>query len=134
MIVRARHLEGLKFELTSPENSLIADQWPEYGGNGEGPMPSELLLWSAAACFGQAVLHVAARMHKPVEGLTLAVRGEKDRKAFRLSEITITVSGRCPPERLEKIVQTAKKYCFVTNSLATPVNIEIDPRECPPSE
>jgi len=35
------------------------------------------------------------------------------------------VSSRCPVERLEKIVQTAKKHCYVTNSLSVPVHIEI---------
>lgn len=128
MIVRARHLEGVKFELASDENRLTADQWPEYGGNGEGPMPGELLLWSIAACFGQAVVYVAAKMRKPVDGLTLEIQGDKDRTVFRLSEVTIRISGNCPAERLGKIVQTAKKYCFVTNSLNVPVHIEVVPQ------
>ena len=128
MIVRARHLEGVKFELASEKNRAIADQWPEYGGDGEGLMPSELLLWSVGACFGQAVLHVATKMRKPVDGLTLEIQGEKDRTVFRLSEVTIRISGDCPTERLEKIVRTAKKYCFVTNSLNATVHIEVVPQ------
>jgi putative redox protein len=125
MIVRARHLEGVKFELASGEKRLITDQLPQFGGNGGGPMPSELLLWSVAACFGQSILYVAARMRKSVEGLSLEIQGDKDTNAFRFSYVTIRVSSRCPVERLEKIVQTAKKYCYVTNSLSVPVHIEI---------
>ncbi len=125
MIVRARHLEGVKFELASGENRLIADQLSAYGGNGEGPMPSELLLWSIAACFGQSILYVAARMRKSVEGLSLEIQGDKDPKAFRFSYVTISVYSQCPVEWLEKIVQTAKKYCYITNSLSVPLRIEI---------
>lgn len=125
MIVRARHLAGAKFELTSEKNGIVSDQWPAYGGDGQGPTPAELLLWSIGACFGQAMVHVARRMREPLQDVTLEIRGNKDRQAFRLSEVTIGVSGRAPSGQLEKIALMAKKYCFVTNSLSAALHIHI---------
>jgi uncharacterized OsmC-like protein len=116
MIVQARHLEGIKFELASGKNRFIVDE--------QSAMPSELLLWAVAACFGQAVLHVANRMLNSVEGLSLEVQGDYDSSTFRFSDVTIRVSGRGPIERLEQIVGMAREYCFVTNSLSGSVHIE----------
>jgi len=125
MIVRADHLGGMKFRLETPVNTLIADQWEDFGGDGEGPMPSEFMLCAVAACFGQAVLHVASRMRKELEGLRLEVDGEKDVKLFRLSRVAIRVISDIPDEELSKVVATAKKYCFITNSLSSDVEVAI---------
>jgi putative redox protein len=125
LIVRARHLAGVKFELTSGGNEIISDQLPAYGGDGEGVTPPELLLWSIGACFGQAMMHVARRMREPLQDVTLEIRGTKDCQSFRLCEVSIGVSGRTKTGRLEKIASKARKYCFVTNSLTATVHIDI---------
>ena len=129
MIIRARHAGATVFELTSSTHSAISDQSPEYGGEGLGPMPSEYLLWSIAACFGQSMLFVAGRMRKKIEGLTLEVRASKDHGEQRFAAVTIAVSSADSPAQLEKIMQTAKQYCFVTNSLSIPVHCIIEHNE-----
>jgi uncharacterized OsmC-like protein len=128
MIIRARHIEASRFELESGEHRLVSDQLPEFGGEGLGPMPSELLLWAVAACFGQAVRFVARRMRKPLSGLKLEINGTKDRDNFRFASICIDVSADAPSEALEQIVQTARKYCYVTNSLSPQVHLEVKVR------
>ena len=125
MIVTAVHSGKTAFTLTSDLHTAISDQSPDFGGDGLGPMPSELLLWSVAACFGQAIRYVAARRRQAVEGLSLEVAGIKDIKAFCFGEIVISVSAALPLDRLESIVLLAGKYCFVTNSLSTPVRVEV---------
>lgn len=121
MIVTATSLTETAFSLASDMHTLVTDQAPDFGGEGLGPMPSELLLWSVAACFGQAIRYVAMRRRRTIEGLSLEVEGTKDTQAFRFGEITITVRGALPQPLLETIVQQASRYCFVTNSLAVPV-------------
>lgn len=118
MIVRAKHLEGIKFELASGKNRLTVDE--------QSAMPSELLLWSIAACFGQAIVYVAGRTLNPVEGLSLEVQGDYDPDGFRFSDVTIRVSSRNPIEYMEQVAQTAKEYCFVSNSLSVTVHIEVE--------
>jgi len=129
MKVQARHAGGSVFELASSRHNAIADQSPEYGGNGLGPMPSEYMLWSIAACFGQSILFAADRMRQKVESLTLEVRADKDKTAQRFGAVTIAVGSAGSAAQLEKLVQMAKRYCFVTNSLSVPVHCIIEPDE-----
>ncbi len=125
MNVTATALTDTAFTLASPAHSLVTDQAPEYGGQGLGPMPSELLLWSVAACFGQAIRYVAARRRQAVAQLSLDVSGVKDTGTFCFGEIVITVRAASPRPLLDALIRQAKRYCFVTNSLATPIRIEI---------
>ncbi|OLN28639.1 hypothetical protein DVDV_1514 [Desulfovibrio sp. DV] len=125
MIVTAVPLSETAFTLTSDLHTAVSDQSPDFGGNGLGPMPSELLLWSVAAYFGQAIRYVAARRRQTIEDLSLAVSGVKDAKAFCFGEIVIRVSAAFPQELLESIVRLADRYCFVPNSLLTPVLVEV---------
>jgi putative redox protein len=126
MIIRARHADAYVFELASDAHNALSDQSPAYGGQGLGPMPSEYLLWSIAACFGQSLLFVAGKMRKPLEGLTLEVRADKDKTEQRFGTITIVVGSAGPPAQLEKIMHTAKRYCFVTNSLSVPIQYIVE--------
>jgi putative redox protein len=128
MIVRATHLKDFQFELQSGGHLLVSDQSAEYGGDGTGPMPTELLLWAVAACFAQTVCFVASRMRKTVAGLVLEVGGVKDTQKQRFASISIGVSAACPTETLIEIVRKAKKYCYVTNSLSPQVHLAIDVR------
>ena len=123
MIVSAKHLAEWRFEMTAGRHRLVTDQLPEYGGTDHGPMASEVLLCAIASCFGQATLHVAERMHKTIPNLSLEVEADKDQKAFRFADVTITVTADCDLATLEKATGMAKKYCFVTNSLAVPVKV-----------
>jgi len=125
VIVTATPLGQTAFTLASESHSTVSDQSPEYGGEGLGPMPSELLLCAVAACFGQAVRHVAARRRQPVGDLAVTVSGQKDAAAFRFGEITITVRAALPRQRLEMIVEQARRYCFVTGSLSVPIRLEV---------
>ena len=126
MNVQARHAGASVFELAYCKHNAISDQSPEYGGEGLGPMPTEYLLWSIAACFGQSVLFVAGKMRKKIEGLTLDVRANKDLSQQRFEAVTITVGCTAFDAPLEKILQLAKQYCFVTNSLSIPVHCIIE--------
>ena len=125
MIVTAVPLSATAFTLTSDLHTAISDQSPDFGGDGLGPMPSELLLWSVAACFGQAIRYVASRRRQPITDLSLEVSGVKDAKTFCFGEIVIRVSASSPQELVESIVHLARRYCFVTNSLSTPVRVEV---------
>ncbi len=124
MIVTAESLSETAFTLRSDLHDLVSDQSPDYGGQGLGPMPSELLLWSVAACFGQSIRYVAARRRQPLADLSLEVSGTKDPERFRFGEIVITVRSSLDGKALGQLVKQARNYCFVTNSLDVPVRVE----------
>lgn len=123
MIVSAIHLDEWRFEIRAGKHRLVSDQRPEYAGTDQGPMASEMLLCAVASCFGQAIVYVAERMHKSIPNLSLEVEANKDQKAFRFADVTITVKADCELAVLEKATAMARKFCFVTNSLAIPVEV-----------
>lgn len=131
MKVAASQVDGLRFALRSEDHTLVADQRPDSGGGGAGPMPSELFLWSIAACYGQAIAHVAAKMREPLRGLRVEVDGTKHLSAFRFSRVVVAVEAQCEAARLERIAELAKKTCFVTRSISTSVEVLFNLRAKP---
>ena len=125
MKIEARFLEGYKFEMVSERLSITSDQVPMYGGEGAGPMPSELFLWSIASCLGQSVAHVMGKVRERIADLTLTVEGEKHPTEFRYRKIIINVAADCPEDRLTEIVGIARKGCFISNSLADDIELEV---------
>lgn len=123
-MVTARHLQDLRFELTAGAHVAVTDQRQEYGGQDTGPMPSELLLWSVAACFGQAVAHVARKQRVPLPRLQLEVSGVKNHEQFQFESVKVVVRADCPKPRLERTMELARKICFVTNTLEKGVAVE----------
>ena len=127
MKIEATHLDGLRLALRSGRWSIETDQRTEYGGEDTGPMPSELFLWSIAACYGQAVAHVGRKMRAPMDGLRLEVEGQKDREASRFSAVTVTVfAPSCPAPQLEKVAEHAKRICYVTNSISPSLEVRFE--------
>lgn len=124
MKVEAKFLENYKFEIISEQFSIIADQSPMYGGDGAGPMPSELFLWSIASCMGQAIVHIIGKFKEQIGDLRLTVEGRKHSEEFRYTKIIISVQGDYPEDRLREIVKIARTYCFISNSLADDIEIE----------
>lgn len=125
MKVEARFLENYKFEITSEESSIISDQSPKYGGDGAGPMPSELFLWAIASCMGQAIVHISGKLRERIGELRLTVEGMKHPEEFRYTKIIISVHGDNPEDRLREIVKIASTHCFISNSLRDDIEIEI---------
>ncbi len=124
MKVEAKFLENYKFEITSEESSIISDQSLKYGGDGAGPMPSELFLWAIASCMGQAIVHISGKLQERIGELRLTVEGMKHPEEFRYSRIIISVQGDCPEDRLREIVKIASTHCFISNSLRDDIEIE----------
>jgi len=125
MKVEARFLENYKFEIISEESSIISDQSPKYGGDGAGPMPSELFLWSIASCMGQAIVHISRKLQERTGELRLTVEGKKHPEEFRYTKIIISVQGDNQEDRLREIVKIASTHCFISNSLRDDIEIEI---------
>ncbi len=125
MKVTAKFLEDYKFEMVSDHLTITSDQAEQYGGDGAGPMPSELFLWAIASCMGQSIVHIIGRFRESIENLTLSVEGKKHPEKFRYRKIIISIQGDYPDDRLKEVVKMASDYCFISNSLAEDIEIEI---------
>jgi uncharacterized OsmC-like protein len=99
------------------EHHIRGDETPQYGGEDAGPMPTELFLAGIASCMCLAVAHVARKRQIPLDKLEVSAWGEKDMHAFRFNEIHMLVQANLEAVELKKLSDSAKGYCFVSNTI-----------------
>ena len=98
-------------------HQMQGDETPEYGGEDTGPMPTELLLAAVGTCMCLAVAHVARKRRIAIGQRSLDVGAEKDMQAFRFRDIYLTIRADLPQAQLDPLVEQARHYCFVSNTL-----------------
>lgn len=98
-------------------HTIKGDETPQYGGEDTGPMPTELLLAGVASCMCLAVSHVARKRRITLGQLAVSAEAEKDMEAFRFHLINLLVQADLPQAKLDALVNQAKAYCFVSNTL-----------------
>ncbi|MCL4298781.1 MAG: OsmC family protein [Anaerolineae bacterium] len=126
--VRVRWLGGYRTETDiHGVHLLLGDETPRYGGEDTGPMPTEMLLVAVGTCMCLSVVHLAHKRHISVGRVTLETSAKKDDKAFRFRSIQVVVYADLPQEQLEPLVNLARRYCFVSNTLAEgcPVDVSV---------
>ena len=104
---------------------LEGDETPEYGGNDSGPMPTEFFLASIASCMCLAVSHMAQKQRIELNNVEVSANAEKDIKIFKFREIHLDIQADLPSGKLQSLVQRAKKYCFVSNTIIEGCPIKI---------
>ncbi len=123
MKIELKHVDNFKFKVVSEKFEMTIDQAHEYGGDGVGPMPSELLLWSIASCIGQSIVFVASKKGLELKNLRIHVEGNKNSETFRLDSIDVNIRTDNKSNVLEDILDIAKKYCFVSNTIINQVQV-----------
>ena len=113
---------------------LQGDEAPEYGGQDAGPMPTDLLLAGVASCMCLAVSHVARKRRIALENLTVEASASKDEQAFRFGLIELMVKADLPQDQLDRLVDQAKRYCFVSNTLIAGCPVQTTARSTVTSE
>jgi len=121
--VSARWTGGLRAEVDAGGFAVVADEPESVGGTGTGPQPTELLLASIASCFTIAMAYTAAKRNIAVDGLAVDVTGRYDGPRFDAFRIEVRAAAPVG-EQLEKLVEVAKRVCYVTRTLAEPPEIE----------
>jgi putative redox protein len=102
---------------------LQGDETPQYGGQDTGPMPTEFLLIALGDCMCLAVAHVARKRQIPLTQILVEVGAEKDMQAFRFQDMFVTIHADLPQDRLEDLIERARHYCFVSNTISRGCNI-----------
>jgi putative redox protein len=99
------------------------DEPEEHGGEDTGPMPTEMLLGTLAACFAMSFHHAAKKRDVALPDLRVTVRGEYGQLCF--DRITVEVHTQHPDrEELERLLERAIGYCYVTNTLRKQPELE----------
>lgn len=102
---------------------LSIDEPPEYGGEDRGPMPTEMFLASLAGCFAAAVYHAARKRGVTLPDLSVSVDGEY--AGLRFATLRLTVHSTLPRAELDPLVERARGYCYVSNTLVTTPRLEV---------
>ena len=121
-ILLARWEGGYRARVDIRDFDILADEPASAGGDDEGPTPTELFLASVATCFTLAVAH-AARKGDIALGV-LEVRVEADYEGFRFARLRLEVSTDLARDDAERLVESAKTYCFVSRTLLEPPDVE----------
>lgn len=120
----------------APDQAWEVGAHPMAGGE-EGRMCSgDLLLGSLAACQELTIRMVAAAMGITLDTLELTVEGDMDFRGtmgidpetpvgFDAIRIHAHLSADAPPDRLERLVQRAERYCVVNATLGQPPKVEL---------
>lgn len=115
---------GFAADVSARGHALRTDEPAEFGGGDSGPMPTELLTASIASCFCLAVAFAAGRAKVELADLEVGVRPMRAPGEPRYGRYVITISSSLPREKLVVLVDRAKQYCWVSNTLAAPPELE----------
>jgi putative redox protein len=114
---------GFRTEVSGRGHRLTVDEPASVGGEDAGPMPTELLTAALASCFCMAVAFAAGKRGIAVGRLSVDVTAERAGDELRYGRYEVTVRSDLPDAILARLVDAAKRYCWVTNTLADPPEI-----------
>lgn len=120
---------GTRVRVPVREFEVRADEPTRFGGEDTAPMPTELFLSSLAVCFVLAVRHVARK--DGFEPPDLAVRAIGTYDGLRFGKIRVEVLSS--QARVRDTIARAVTYCYVSNTLREPPEMEYVMAEDPVS-
>lgn len=106
------------------QHRVLVDEPPSAGGDDAGPMPTELLCAALASCFCLAIAHVAGKRGAEPPGLEVTVTAERAGSELRYHKLVVTARARMPEDELAPLVQRARRFCWISNILSTPPDVE----------
>lgn len=124
MQVQAVWKKNYQVEVKARQFQIPIDEAPEFHGDDTGMMPTELFLCSLASCFCLALVYAGRKKRIEIKDMSVNVKAEKDLKNFLFSRIVVEVETSLLPEDVELIMPLAKKYCFISNTIAKPCPVE----------
>lgn len=125
--VEARWEGGLSATVTARDHELVADEPETAGGADAGMMPTELFFAGLTSCFCLAVAHVAAKRDIVLPGLRVSVEAERIGSELRYSRLRIEIAAFAGEHDLEALVNRAKPFCWVSNMLASDLEVTYVP-------
>jgi len=114
---------GLRTDVSGRGHHLRSDEPREFGGTDTGPMPTEILCASLAACFCLAVAWAARKRGIDLSDLEVQVQPHRAVGEPRHGSYDVWVHSSVGGDALMPAVELAKGYCWVTNTLKHPPEI-----------
>ena len=124
MKVEAIWKKNYQVSVSARQFEVPVDEAPEFSGEDTGMMPTEMFLCSLASCFCLALVYTARKNRVELNDMKVDVTGEKDSKNFIFSKCIVEVKSSMASSSLKRLVDSAKQYCFVTNTITNSCPIE----------
>jgi organic hydroperoxide reductase OsmC/OhrA len=114
---------------------IVADAAPDWGGHQANTNPEQALAAAISSCHMMTFLALSAKAGWPVRQYddhataTLGKNPKGQMSVVRIDlkpRVSFDPGFQVEPAELEKMQQRAHRYCFVANSLAPEVEINID--------
>ena len=105
-------------------HEIRIDEPASANGDDTGMMPTEAFLASLAACFAMAVAFAGRRRDLEVPGLEVVVTAERAGTELRYGRLEVETRSELDEETLAKLVERARPFCWVSNTLAEGVDVE----------
>jgi len=122
---RAEWRGGMVIEVGARGHSITVDEPPEFGGTNEGPMPTELLTASLASCLCLAVVWAAGKRRVAVGDVAVEVLPVRAPGEPRYGAYEVVVRAEGDQAELERVVELAERFCWVTNTLKQPPEVRV---------
>jgi len=121
--VSARWLGGYQVDVQAGEFGLRVDEPERVGGTNTGPQPTDLLLAAVSSCMVLSLAWAAAKRGIEVPSIAVEVVGEYEGPRFRRLEIIVDLP--IDEATAERLIESARRVCYVTNTLASAPEIEV---------
>ena len=125
MEATVHYLDGVKFDVSISNHSVVCDQPVENKGTDAGISPPEFLLASLATCAGYYALEYLRTRALPTGGLTVHVAADKLKQPARLGNFRIEITTPPVESRHEEGVLRAVKSCLIHNTLLNPPAMDV---------
>ena len=114
---------GYEARVTVRGHELTVDEPAEDGGKDTGPTPTELLLASLASCYTLSLRWAAKHRKLPLGAVQVTANGSYE--GLKFSQIRLEVRGDLPPGEEAALLRDASRVCYVSNTLAGRVGVEV---------
>ena len=110
-------------------HGIVMDAKAEYGGDGSGVRPVELVLYGLAGCTAMDVISILEKKRQVVTGLDIVVQGtprtEEYPKIYERIEVEYVVTGvGVKPEAVARAIELSEeKYCSVKGMFGPQVEV-----------
>lgn len=121
--VSARWEGDLRARVCARGHEIAVDEPAWAGGTDAGVMPTELLAAAIASCFCLAVAFAAGKRGRQLPGLQVVVRAQRAGRELRYESFEVEAQAQVPDEELAALMEPARRWCWVSNSLAEGVKL-----------
>jgi uncharacterized OsmC-like protein len=122
--VRATFRGGWATDVEARGHEVRIDEPASASGEDTGMMPTEAFLASLAACFCMAVAFAGRKRDLAVPGLEVVVTAERAGNELRYGRILVDTRAELDDATLSRLVQRARPFCWVSNTLAEGADVE----------